>query len=97
MQAVDQIYTYLSSELDTWGCIAPWIDFDDYKIFEGVTNDFGLEKDLLYFRSKIIILLSSDSKVSRARIEDLWSIGGNFTYFGCIFWEKIKFKKKIDT
>ena len=29
--------------------VAPWIDFDDYKAFEGVTNDFSLEKDLLYF------------------------------------------------
>ena len=51
--------------------ITPWIDFDDYKAFEGVTNDFGLEKDLLYFRSKIVILSSSDSEASRARAEDL--------------------------
>ena len=65
--------------------VAPWIDFDDYKIFEGVTNDFDLKKDLLYFKSKIIILLSSDSKVSRARAEDLWSIGDNFIFFGYVF------------
>ena len=51
--------------------VTPWIDFDDYNTFEGVTNDFGLEKDLLYFRDKIIILSSSDSKASRARTEDL--------------------------
>ena len=74
--------------------VAPWIDFDDYKIFEEVTNDFGLEKDLLYFRGKIIILSSSDSKASRARIEDLWSIGGNFIFLECVFWEKIRFKEK---
>ena len=36
--------------------VAPWINFDDYKVFEGITNDFGLKKDLLYFRDKIIIL-----------------------------------------
>ena len=24
--------------------VAPWIDFDDYKAFEGVTNDFRLKK-----------------------------------------------------
>ena len=24
--------------------VAPWIDFDDYKAFEGVTNDFCLKK-----------------------------------------------------
>ena len=36
--------------------VAPWIDFDDYKVFEGITNDFGLKKNLLYFRDKIIIL-----------------------------------------
>ena len=36
--------------------VAPWIDFDDYKAFEGITNDFGLKKDLLYFRGKIVIL-----------------------------------------
>ena len=56
------------SSLDS---IAPWINFDDYKIFEGVTNDFGLKKDLLYFRGKIIILSSVDLKASRARTEDL--------------------------
>ena len=36
--------------------VAPWIDFDDYKAFEGVTNAFSLKKDLLYFRDKIVIL-----------------------------------------
>ena len=36
--------------------VAPWIDFDDYKVFEGITNDFGLKKDLLHFKGKIIIL-----------------------------------------
>ena len=51
--------------------VALWIDFDDYKAFEGVTNDFGLKKDLLYFRGKIIILSSSDLEASRARAEDL--------------------------
>ena len=24
--------------------VAPWIDFDDYKKFERITNDFGLKK-----------------------------------------------------
>ena len=24
--------------------VAPWIDFDDYKVFEGVTNDFCFKK-----------------------------------------------------
>ena len=24
--------------------VAPWIDFDDYKAFEGVTDDFHLKK-----------------------------------------------------
>ena len=51
--------------------VAPWINFDDYKAFEGVTNDFDLKKDLLYFRDKIIILSSSDSEVSKARTQDL--------------------------
>ena len=51
--------------------VVPWINFDDYKIFEGVTNDFGLKKDLLYFRGKIIILSSSESKISKERTEDL--------------------------
>ena len=51
--------------------VAPWIDFDDYKVFEGVTNDFGLKKDLLYFKDKIIILSSSDSEASKARTQDL--------------------------
>ena len=51
--------------------VAPWIDFDDYKVFEGVTNDFSLKKDSLYFRGKIIILPSSDSEASRARTQDL--------------------------
>ena len=74
--------------------VALWIDFDDYNIFEGVTNDFDLKKDLLYFRSKFIILSSFDSKVSRTRTEDLWSIEGNFIFFGYIFWEKIEFKEK---
>ena len=36
--------------------VAPWIDFDDYKVFEEITNDFGLKKDLLYFKGKIVIL-----------------------------------------
>ena len=51
--------------------VTPWINFDDYKVFEGVTNDFGLKKKLLYFRDKIIILSSSDSEASRVRVEDL--------------------------
>ena len=51
--------------------VAPWIDFDDYKVFEGITNDFGLEKDLLYFRGKIIILSRPDSEASRARTKDV--------------------------
>ena len=53
-----------------------------------------MKKDLLYFRGKIIILSRSDLKASRARTKNLWSIGGNFIFFGCKFWEKIKFKKK---
>ena len=51
--------------------VTPRIDFDDYKIFEEITNNFGLKKDLLYFRSKILILSSSNSKASKARTEDL--------------------------
>ena len=50
--------------------VAPRIDFDDYKAFEGITNKFGLKKDFLYFRSKIIILSSFDLRASRASIED---------------------------
>ena len=73
--------------------VAPWIDFDDYNTFEGVTNDFSLKKYLLYFMGKIIILSSSDSKVSKARTEDLWSIRGNFIFFGWICWEKFEFKE----
>ena len=73
--------------------VALWIDFDDYKVFEEVTNDFGLKKDLLFIRSKIIISSSPNSKASRARTEDLWSIGDNFNIFGCVFWKKIMFIK----
>ena len=51
--------------------VAPWIDFDDYKAFEGFTNNFDLKKDLSYFRGKIVILSSSDLECSRARTEDL--------------------------
>ena len=51
--------------------VAPWIDFDDYKAFEEITNDFGLEKDLLHFRGKIIILLRPDSEASRVRTKDV--------------------------
>ena len=51
--------------------VASWIDFDDYKVFKEVTNDFDLKKNLLYFRGKIVIWSSSDSEASRARTEDL--------------------------
>ena len=51
--------------------VAPSIDFDDYKVFEGVTNDFGLKKNLLFFRGKIIISPCPSSKVSRVRTKDL--------------------------
>ena len=49
-------------------------EMDSYvpgKSQDEIANDFGLKKDLLYFRGKIIILSSSDSKASRARTEDL--------------------------
>ena len=68
--------------------VAPWIDFDNYKAFEEVTNDFGLKKDLLFFKGKIIILSSPNSKALRAKTEDLWSIRKNFIIFGYIFWKK---------
>ena len=71
--------------------VAPWIDFDDYKVFERITNDSGLEKNLLQLRGKIIILSRPDSEASRARTEDLQSIRGNFNIFGCVFWKKIMF------
>ena len=73
--------------------IAPWIDFDDYKVFEGVTNNFSLKKILLFIRGKIIISPSPNSNASRARTEDLWFIGGNFNIFRFIFWKKIIFIK----
>ena len=50
--------------------IFPRIDFEDYKAFEGITNEFDFEKNFLYFRSKIIILSSFDLRASRASIED---------------------------
>ena len=65
--------------------VAPWIDF------EGITNDFGLEKDLLHFRGKIIILSRPDSEVLRARTKDVQSIGGNFNIFGSVFYKKTRF------
>ena len=71
--------------------VAPWIDFDDYKVFEGITNDLGLEKDLLHFRGKIIILSRSVSEASRARTEDVQYIGRNFNIFRSIFCKKIRF------
>ena len=51
--------------------VAPWIDFDDYKVFEEITNDLGLKKDLLYFKGKIIILSRPVSEASKARTEDV--------------------------
>ena len=71
--------------------VAPWIDFDDYKAFERITNDLGLEKDLLHFRGKIVILSRFDSEASRARTEDVQSIGGNFNIFRSVFCKKIRF------
>ena len=65
--------------------VAPWIDFYDYKVFEGITNDFGLKKDLLYFRNKIIILSRPDSEASRARTKDVQSIRGDFNIFEKVF------------
>ena len=50
--------------------VAPRIDFDDYKVFEGITNEFSLKKDFLYFRCKIIILSNFDLRIFRASIED---------------------------
>ena len=50
--------------------IALRIDFDDYKAFEGITNEFSLKKDFLYFRDKIIILLNFDLRALRASIKD---------------------------
>ena len=51
--------------------VAPWINFDDYKVFEGITNDFSLKKDLLHFRDKIIISSIPDSEASRTRTKDV--------------------------
>ena len=51
--------------------VAPSIDFDDYKAFEGVTNDFHLKKTYCNFRGKIIILPNPNLKASRARTKDL--------------------------
>ena len=50
-------------------------------------------KKKLFFRDKIIILSSPNSKASRVRTEDLWSFGGNLNIFGCVFWKKIMFIK----
>ena len=71
--------------------VAPWIDFDNYIVFEGITNDFGLKKDLLHYRGKIIILSRPNLEASRARTKDMQSIEGNFNIFGSIFCKKIRF------
>ena len=71
--------------------VASWNDFDDYKAFEGITNDFSLKKDLLYFRDKIIISSIPDSEALRTRTKDVQSTRENFNIFRSIFCKKIRF------